>query len=167
MISFIELWRAHPFNDGGRVDWATSEVPQLSARAMTTALVRAGLTDIDIPFSIPSTLVLAARLDAGRCYGFGPRETLSLALESDLFRAFIGRTGVVLNPAGQQRIDVWNGQRSATMGLARWVQMLTAQQAAPAKALEMWFWPLPDSCGGPDRCSGPDRCDGMELSSGT
>ena len=161
MIRFIDLWRAHPFNAGARVDWKMSEAPQLSAQAMTTALVRTGLADTELLSSEPAALVLAARLDAAGPHGFGPRETLSLHCERDVFRALVGRTGVLLNLAGEPRIDVWNGQRSATMGLARWVQLLTVRHDASPKAPETWFWPLPDGC------DGPEACGGMELSSGT
>ena len=161
MIRFIDLWRAHPFNAGARVDWKMSEAPQLSADAMTTALVRTGLADIDLVTSKPAARDLAERLDAARSRGFGPRKTLSLACESDVFRALVGRTGVLLNLAGEPRIDVWNGQRSATMGLARWIQLLTAHPDALPKAPETWFWALLDGCGDPETCGG------MELSSGT
>lgn len=161
MIRFLDLWRAHPCNDGSRSDWALSGAPHLSAKAMTTALVRNGLADIDHLSRAPSPLVLATRLDAARHHGFGQRETFSLGCESDVFRALIGRTGVLLTLAAEPLIDIWNGQRSATMGLARWVQLLTARHADAPKAPEMWFWPLPD-CGG-----NSTPCGGMELSPGT
>ena len=131
-----------------------SEAASKSVEAMRIALVRTGLADIG-HVSESGALVLAERLDAAQSHGFGQRETFSPQCESDVFAALIGRTGVVLNLAGEPRIDIWNGQRSATMGLARWVQLLTARHDASPSVPEMWFWPL------------PDRCGGMELSSGT
>lgn len=159
MIQFIDLWRAHPFNDGGRCDWLSSAAAQYSTRAITTALVRTGVAEGDVArgeTAIPEyqgetgAHILASRLDAARDHGFGKRETFNPACENDVFRAIVGRTGVVLNVGHEPRIDVWNGQRSATMGLARWVQLLTARPGDAPNAPEMWFWPLPDNCGGPD-----------------
>ena len=148
MVQFIDLWRAHPFNDGGRSDWTSSTAERHSVRATATALVRTGVVQND--FGYPQRQVepgahdVAARLDASRRYGFGKLEIFSPTCENDVFSAIVGRTGVVVNFGSESRIDIWNGQRSATMGLARWVQLLTARASDSTTAPELWFWALPD-----------------------
>lgn len=163
MVRFLDLWRAHPFNSG---DVPLSDGERLGAGALKTALLRAGMTELDFAPAgshaamrqqgeIADVFAIAAALDNAGRHGFGNRETLSLRGESDFFRAVFGRAGVLFHLERQPRVDVWNGHRSSTMGLARWVDLLTASLTQPHKASEMWFWPLPGVRGG------------LELSSNT
>ena len=149
-MAFLDLWRGHPGNNGLPLGWCPEPEGGLrgvqSAAAVRTAL--ACVADLaPIGPEGESAAALAAQLESAVIPGFGPRRVVRAPDVSAFLQAVFGQTGVIYARAAGARqcpdhIDVWNGYRSATRGLAQWTGALEQAGQQGCGPSEIWFWPL-------------------------
>ena len=145
-MAFLELWRAHPGNNGSARGWHP-EVPGEEGRgvdaamALSQALGQVKLLPQLLADARPTAAGVASLLDRAGVKDFGPRQVVTARNVSAFLQAVFGQTGVIFAAGGGDHIDVWNGYRSASLGLAQWTGRVDGT-ASLGGTNEIWFWPL-------------------------
>ena len=152
MGEFLDLWRAHPGNQGAIRAWqpnrdslgaaplGTASASHITA-AITQAWPRSGTAALAAQRGVPA-LALAEALRDHALEGFGPCQVLKApGVRAFLAAAFATPGLIYVRRDGTHLIDLWNGYRSTTRGIAEWTGWLE-QAAATGTPLEIWFWPV-------------------------
>jgi hypothetical protein len=145
METFLDLWRAQPSQPALSHAWLSSpvggvEAGMQAADRLNEALARTGAAALAGQRGADAARI-AQSLRVESVPGFATCQILKSPGVRAFLAAAFSTPGLIYARSGdEQFIDLWNGYRSTTRGLAEWTGWLE-DSAKSGQPSEIWFWP--------------------------